>query len=279
MLNTKAYYEDTTRFVGMLLNHDDSVTDRSKGSKLDNSHKLTKQLWEKRFGESYSKPGAMYRGQTPQATLTAPHNSYVKEQKSVVLVEVDKLHVLKVSNDLAEKKIAIKMAGTNSKVAKFLGSEVESGVYKAVNKSLSYLPEKLELRAVISEPSCVCKSQTYKSVIDLTKLSYRLRTESRLGFWKSQMFSVPFELPDGEMLKVMVVVSVAWGVSRGTKMSYELRPGTFSRVKGNTKALWGPVDLPGVTRSDDAVVTAKHRSVFIHSVPLLQQSFLCHTVG
>ena len=64
----KAY---TTALLGAILPHDDSVNERSPGSRLCNAEATTRQLWSKHLGTgaSFSKPGAMFRGLPPQGRL------------------------------------------------------------------------------------------------------------------------------------------------------------------------------------------------------------------
>ena len=64
----KAY---TTSLLGAILPHDDSVNDRSPGSRLCDAEAATRCLWKKHLGPeaSFSKPGAMFRGLPPQGRL------------------------------------------------------------------------------------------------------------------------------------------------------------------------------------------------------------------
>ncbi|RUS76067.1 hypothetical protein EGW08_016171, partial [Elysia chlorotica] len=69
MLHPFFYKDDTEAYVGSLLHHDDSVNDRSSGSKLSLSEAKTRNLWRKVFGEKFSHFGAMYRGEPPNSKL------------------------------------------------------------------------------------------------------------------------------------------------------------------------------------------------------------------
>lgn len=71
------YKEDTVRILGKTFNHDDTVNDRSPGSKLANADKHTRELWKDTFGENFSMFGAMYRGDIPSGKLTKLHNGEV----------------------------------------------------------------------------------------------------------------------------------------------------------------------------------------------------------
>ena len=61
-LNPWAYKHDMMKYIGNLFNHDDNVTDRSKGSKLNNADTKTREHWKRVFNEGFSLFGAMYRG-------------------------------------------------------------------------------------------------------------------------------------------------------------------------------------------------------------------------
>ena len=50
-----------------VLEHDDSLTDRSDGGILDTNFKATKSLWLSVYGQEYKVPGGMYRGEPPMA--------------------------------------------------------------------------------------------------------------------------------------------------------------------------------------------------------------------
>ena len=63
------YAADCEAILGYTLPHDDSVNDRSDGSKLNNAHEITVRLWNEAFGKSFAKPGAMFRGDPPNGKL------------------------------------------------------------------------------------------------------------------------------------------------------------------------------------------------------------------
>ena len=51
------YLAETRAILGEPFNHDDSVNDRTKGSKLSNASQLTSNLWKETFGEEFRRPG------------------------------------------------------------------------------------------------------------------------------------------------------------------------------------------------------------------------------
>ncbi len=60
-----AYNQDTSRYLGNPLNHDDTDANRTPGSKLDTSYNLTKDLWLQTFKQHHGMCGCMYRGEPP----------------------------------------------------------------------------------------------------------------------------------------------------------------------------------------------------------------------
>ena len=49
--------------------HDDSVNDRSAGSKLNTSDEMTRKLWSAKFNVPFARPGSMFRGNPPNGKL------------------------------------------------------------------------------------------------------------------------------------------------------------------------------------------------------------------
>ena len=77
LMNTEVYFQETKALVGEIVNHDDSVNERSAESKLTVSWENTKELWKKQFGGSHGGivakqdtkikilSGSDYRGEPP----------------------------------------------------------------------------------------------------------------------------------------------------------------------------------------------------------------------
>ena len=62
---TRAYEKDCERIVGWILTHDDTVNDRSEGSKLNTCADHTVRLWSKEYATSWRRKGGMYVGEPP----------------------------------------------------------------------------------------------------------------------------------------------------------------------------------------------------------------------
>ena len=68
-VSTLHYAKDTIGILGKILPHDDSVNERSKGSKLNTSSEETSKLWMETFGVPFGRPGCMFRGDPPFTRL------------------------------------------------------------------------------------------------------------------------------------------------------------------------------------------------------------------
>jgi hypothetical protein len=89
-LHPMRYKEDTERILSFMLVHDDTTTDRSDGSKLSMSYKITGKLWRELYGEAYQYPGAMYRGETTRGRYIETNISVPSEIKpKPVMVNFD----------------------------------------------------------------------------------------------------------------------------------------------------------------------------------------------
>ena len=82
-VNPLKYATDCEAVLGYTLPHDDSVNDRSEGSKLNNAHEITVKLWKDAFSNnSFAKPGAMYRGDPPTGKLWPPKREHLTQMLS-----------------------------------------------------------------------------------------------------------------------------------------------------------------------------------------------------
>ena len=73
------YIEDCNSYLGYVLNHDDTKTNRSPGSSLNESFEYTGNLWMENFRRDYIIPGVSYRGLDPSRTLAKVKMDYAKK--------------------------------------------------------------------------------------------------------------------------------------------------------------------------------------------------------
>ena len=77
-----AYREDIKKYLGYIMDHDDSTTDRSPDSTLTRATVDTKTLWREEYpsNDPYFIPGVMYRGKNPRGSL---YTMSTREQRSL----------------------------------------------------------------------------------------------------------------------------------------------------------------------------------------------------
>lgn len=85
-LQPVSYCKDMLELLGMILDHDDSDADRTKGMKLDVGFSETTKQWEDTYGLRYWMAGAMYRGSVPCPLDVTPYSS-VSYMKNEVIAE------------------------------------------------------------------------------------------------------------------------------------------------------------------------------------------------
>lgn len=59
------YHEENMKINGMIMDHDDSLSDRSEEGELNTNFIATKKLWQATYFREYSVPGGMYEGEPP----------------------------------------------------------------------------------------------------------------------------------------------------------------------------------------------------------------------
>ena len=95
-LHPLSYKKDTTKVLGQMLNHNDSVNDRSPGSKLVRADTKTRDLWKTLFEDTFASFGAMYRGSPPvlceRMSLIQPEETYAFSTKKAT-INLDKFQI------------------------------------------------------------------------------------------------------------------------------------------------------------------------------------------
>ena len=86
-VHPQEYQPDLQAILGFVLKHDDSVNDRSEGSKLNSADETTRKLWLQEFSVPFARPGSMFRGKPPQGKLF-PISSYF-QRSLLALREID----------------------------------------------------------------------------------------------------------------------------------------------------------------------------------------------
>lgn len=82
-LQPVSYCKDLVKILGKVLEHDDTDSDRTKGSKLDVGFSGTTKQWEETFGSRYWRAGTMFRGIVPSPLTTSLSNLDTASRKVV----------------------------------------------------------------------------------------------------------------------------------------------------------------------------------------------------
>lgn len=90
-LNPLSYCKDLKKVLGMILEHDDMDSDRTKGKKLDTGFSGTTKQWEETFGTRYWKAGAMYRGNAPSPLMPSSYSADMLKNHVVSSQECQKI--------------------------------------------------------------------------------------------------------------------------------------------------------------------------------------------
>ena len=79
-----AYLKETEAIIGEVLSHDDSVNDRSKGSKLNTACDKTVKLWQDTFGndDHFCNHGSMYRGEPVRGKMALIQDNLLSQMRS-----------------------------------------------------------------------------------------------------------------------------------------------------------------------------------------------------
>ena len=79
------YHKDNMSLNGCILEHDDSLNDRTEGGKLDTNFQATRKLWNDVYGVEYKVLGGMYRGEPPNDFFNADWpGKYLKGEAGAV---------------------------------------------------------------------------------------------------------------------------------------------------------------------------------------------------
>ncbi|ESO91289.1 hypothetical protein LOTGIDRAFT_153720 [Lottia gigantea] len=290
-LHPLIYQFDTECFIGQLFNHDDSVNDRSAGSRLNRAEFATRNLWKKIFAEKFSLFGAMYRGKLPRGKLYRPtveETYHVSTKKSKVVLESVELSGLPYDTKNYKLKIWYKTG------------------YQNFNKSL-YVSDVIA-RMKGSYDKLECEQRVMKNFSFDTKYNNHIHFElSRQEGMFCFSAHEPYEEGHWSLLKVMQSakrgpIKTSMDVSLGEEVCARVKVSMSSPDPGpctlrlncgeyqdcimpeTVEQLWGPIPLPRLPPGlDNNCSVASHRLLnhagevaytcrIIHSLPLLMSA-------
>ncbi|KAJ8299322.1 hypothetical protein KUTeg_023382 [Tegillarca granosa] len=303
-LHPHVYKQDTEKILGEIFHHDDSVNDRTPGSKLDVSDRNTRMLWKECFNEHFAMSGAMFRGEPPTGKLVpVPEFDMFRICSKTATFELQEVELYNMSGSIKDI-CGIKFSADFSS-----GLSLELLKLKKPNKYGMWTKDKHKMEPYDLE-TCHCNLITvriYESKgmfgskhlkssgeFAVDPLLINCSTVNERAYQTTNIL-----LSDKSYLKLVHAITVT---ELGLCM-LKLQPESYHNcvMPEAVEQMWGPVPLPHLpenVQNECAVASHKVKSprgevVFtcrvIHSLPLLmsvvqiyyhdQLSVVCHLIG
>ncbi|ESO85179.1 hypothetical protein LOTGIDRAFT_167966 [Lottia gigantea] len=105
------YRDETTKLLGKIFQHDDSVNERHPGSRLSKADAFTRTKWKSQYNENFANFGAMYRGDLPlnKLAMVSPGDTYGFSTKSA-WIDIHKVKVDGLNGNIDKTKVKIYFA-------------------------------------------------------------------------------------------------------------------------------------------------------------------------
>lgn len=266
-LHPLIYKYDTERLFGRIFNHDDSVNDRSPGSRLSIADAHVRDLWKTTFSENFSRWGAMYRGEPSHAMLhqmSRDDVSSIATKKATVYLETAKLDGLPTSSGQFKLKIWYKTGYQNFNKSLFVTEKI---------KTLKGIRSKMEMRQRVMENFNFNSKYNDNVYVDLFHQTGNLcfGSEEKIGEGSYKLFEAMQPLLD-RGLTTTAVIGFQRGITAELGISMpppEIGSCVLSLIMGqyetcimpeNIQQMWGPIPLPTLPPGvDNTCSVASHR--------------------
>lgn len=262
-LHPLIYKKDTERVLGKMFNHDDSVNDRTSGSRLLRAEAKTRQLWQETYNESFSRNGAMYRGDPPMGQLHRLRKTDVKSfSTKKTNIKLDNIHIDNLPEIIKSYKLKVQYVSNDKEgpvILNFKGPpnswDKKKGMdFEFDTKDYNYLKFKL-----IHQPKRMCFSATIETaeakfhVLPLAESSNGCTTE----------LTETLLLNEEKNIKLNFNGSIKVYDKPGPCYLF-LKNGSFDRryciMPENIRQMWGPIPLPKLPAGqDNHCVVASHK--------------------
>ena len=308
------YRAYTIAFLGAILPHDDSVNDRSRGSKLCNAEATTRQLWRKHLGTaaSFSKPGAMFRGLPPQGRLLSLDTAFqdslmIGSTSSVDLTRIKyspqkslkgnshnyTLHVMATRTDLARN--LRRTQKTSLKIVSKQSSREQNVTFDDADRLVGF-PEgcdgEIEFRVMRKRISghksllnrlaalAIADEDTEKCVGESTEAL----TVTEGNFGSGGEIKLEHRLWGGRSEGhgvLRVTASLSKAARGGVCRRLSILPGSYYDCVMPTSAesMWGPVPLPLVDEDGENACKAVTHAILAASGQKLFSVYLIHSLA
>ena len=264
MLHPSSYKTDTEKLFGKIFNHDDSVTDRSPGSKLNKADERTRALWRESFDDHFPAAGAMYRGDPPMGQLydvTLDEIAVFSTKKANV--QIDNLGVEGIPEEMKKFKLKLSYVASDKEgpvVTTVKGPSKQWDKKKCgqfVFDTKHYNCIKFKLLQVM-KPLCFGTSeQMGQNVYHLLPIVESLRGENKSNITETII------LDEEKGYKVSINANVNLIPKPGPSLLF-LKNGNFEQryciMPEHIKQMWGPIPLPSLPPGrDNHCLVASHK--------------------
>ena len=264
-LHPLAYKEDTVKILGRMFNHDDSVNDRSQGSKLNRSDDRTRQLWLDAFNENFSHYGAMFRGDPPSGLHPISNEESFSFSTKKANIHMDKMQVEGLPNEMKNFKIKVHFVASEKEgpsITTFKGPGRE-WKKKSVQpfcfdtKLYNCIKFKIIHTVAMLLPMCFSSSeQIAQNVFHMLPVVENNEQEN-------STISETVILDEEQNIKVTFTADIKVNPKSGPCVLF-LRNGNyeprFCIMPEHIKQMWGPIPLPRLpTGHDNHCLVATHK--------------------
>ena len=310
------YKDYTTALLGAILPHDDSVNDRSPGSRLCNAETTTRHLWRKHLGTeaSFSKPGAMFRGLPPQGRLFPVESAFQESLMTGTASAVDltriryspqkslkahshtyTLHVMATRTDLTQnlrrkQKTSLKILGkpTTSDTAmtvKFADADKLVGFPEGCDGEIEFKVMRKRTRGhknLLSRLAAhiIADEDSEKCVGESTQA---LKVTDR-NFGSGGEITLAHQLWGGRSEGhgvLRVTTSLSRAAKGGVCRRLSILPGSYYDcvMPASAESMWGPVPLPSTDAAEENVCKAVTHGILAASGQKLFSVYLIHSLA
>lgn len=268
-LSPFTYKTDMFRLLGIMLNHDDSTTDRNPGSKLSVATAKTREHWMHFFNECFTFFGAMYRGKPPAGFLHMMTDeeimSFCTKSCSITIdqmtlnVSPETVHHKKritiysytACNDVQQARMFKVQIPPNSPVQsaqiKWCGNRNAYNFNSRMSNSIKFI---LKGKAGFCLGSNVEMGSNYVSLLPYL--------EEKRNLQNGGTFHERIQL--GQHFSLEVIGQFSKPLRSGVLLNLHMGRYEMAKVSENIQDVWGPVSLERLTAGmDNRCQVASHR--------------------
>ena len=246
-LNPLKYKIDTEEVLGEMLNHDDSVNDRSSGSRLNQADEVTRELWKKTFDEEFSVCGGMYRGESPFRNQLKLHEFTVEQMKDTASKRADVTLAIE-SVDPTDKtmRVNVYLVHKNRGTTKILKCKYP---FKGKNPSKTFevcTSKHLDVAFQFQEiNSCSCITANGLVGEGVFPVASNLETKTQDSY-NEKVFTTTDEESTANYVPEAKILAKMENQRKGPTV-LNLTPGQFRTTTENILDIWGPIQRPSLS--------------------------------